>query len=146
MIRPTLALLALASLSGCAANGEFNPVGKHSAEMTPTQLAAWSAEAKYPANLKPGDDLRAAAIVSKDKGTIKIYNFTDQPVRDGRVWVNRSFVAKVDGIAPQSKVTIRTDQLYDGLGNTLASQKQDVGSVQLQSADRLFNLEGPALE
>ena len=84
--------------------------------------------------------------MSKDKETIKVYNFTSKPIGEAKVWVNRSFVFRIPGIAPQSKVVIKTDQLYNGLGNTFASQKADVSSVQVQTADGLYSVDGPAME
>jgi len=141
--RAALALLGLVVLSGCAANGEFNPVGQNSAEMTPPQLAAFAAKAQYPADMQASNDLRVAAIVSRDKETIEVYNFTDRPFSDAKVWVNKGFVAKVDGIAPMSKVTIATSKLYGPFGNTFASQEKSVSSVQLETSNGLFNLMGP---
>ena len=44
MLRRTLVLLALSSMAGCSATGEFNPVGQGAEkEMSPTQLAAFAA-------------------------------------------------------------------------------------------------------
>jgi hypothetical protein len=140
-------LAAFATLAGCSADAGFNPVGKSSEEMTPTQLAAYAATSKYPTEAQPSSDLRAAAIVNRDKGTIKIYNFSDRPIHAARVWVNKAFVAKIDGIAPQQKVTISTDKMYGPFGNTFADQKDTpIGTVQLQTDEGLFNLQGPAQE
>jgi hypothetical protein len=143
MLRTTLALLAVTTLVGCAANGEFNPVGRKSEEMTPTQLAAFAANSKYPADLQASNEARVGAVVSADKGTIKVFNFSERPIVNARVWVNKGYVAKVDGIPPQSKVTIATDKLYGPFGNTFASQEKTVSSVQVQTDEGLFNLMGP---
>jgi hypothetical protein len=150
MLRRTLVLLtmaALASAAGCSATGEFNPVGQGAdKEMTPTQLAAFAATSKYP-DTQPSNDLKIAAIVNRDKGTIKVYNFTGQPVHNAKVWVNRAYVAKIDGIAPQNKATVELDKLYGPFGNNFASQKDTpISSVQLQTDEGLFDVEGPAQE
>lgn len=145
----TLAAASLvAGLVGCAANGEFNPVGKSSAEMSPTELAAFAARAEYPATQPSADGLKAAAIVSRSDGTIKVYNFGDRAVNGAKVWVNRGFVAKVDGIPPQSHVTIKTDRLFGPFGNTFASQKDTLATlVQLQTDDGgMYTLMGPVQE
>lgn len=137
----TLAMTAMtaaaAGLAGCASNSG------HAQEMGPTQLAAYSARAQFPTT-QPQDLLRTAAIVNKDE--IKIYNFSNLPVGDSKVWVNRSYVYHIPGIAPQSKVVIKTKQLYDSMGNSLADQKADVSSVQLQTGDGFYNVLGPAMD
>jgi hypothetical protein len=150
MLRRTLVLLALAaaaSVAGCSANGEFNPVGQGAEkEMTPTQLAAFAATAKYP-DTQPLNGLKVAAIVNRDKGTIKIYNFSGQPIHNARVWINKAYVAKIDGVAPQNKATVEVDKLYGPFGNNFASQKDTpISSVQLQTDEGLFDVEGPAQE
>jgi hypothetical protein len=150
MLRRTLVLLtmaALASAAGCSATGEFNPVGQGAdKEMTPTQLAAFAATSKSP-DTQPSNDLKIAAIVNRDKGTIKVYNFTGQPVHNAKVWVNRAYVAKIDGIAPQNKATVELDKLYGPFGNNFASQKDTpISSVQLQTDEGLFDVQGPAQE
>ena len=149
MTRLNLTLLSAAVfLSGCAASGEFDPGGARSTAtepMTPTQLAAYAGNARYP-ETQASRELRASAIVSRDKGHIKIYNFDNEPLRDVRVWVNGSFVQPIDGIAPQSSVTVRTKELYDGLGNSFASKNEEVTRVELQTHDQLHRLWGPAAE
>ena len=149
-LRPNRAVLTLAAaslLAGCAANAGFNPVGQSSADMSPTQLAAFAARAEYPAT-QPSDGLKAAAIVSRGDGTIKVYNFGDRAIHGAKVWVNRGFVAKVDGIPPQSHVTIKMDRLFGSFGNTFASQKDTLATlVQLQTDDGgLYTLMGPVQE
>ena len=142
MIRHTFTTLAMAAavagLAGCSSSGSG-----HVTEMGPTQLAAYSARTQFP-ETRPTDSLRTAAIVNKD--AIKIYNFSTQPVGDAKVWVNRSFVIHIPGIAPQSKVVVKSSQLYDSMGNTLSDQKADVSSVQLQTADGFYNVQGPAMD
>jgi hypothetical protein len=147
MLRRTLLLLALTSVAGCSATGEFNPVGQGAdKEMTPTQLAAFAATAKYP-ETQPSNGLRVAAIVNRDKGTIKVYNFSGQPIHNARVWVNKAYVAKIDGIAPQNKASVDVDKLYGPFGNNFASQKDTpISSVQLQTDEGLFDVQGPAQE
>ena len=143
-IRGSLALGAAAALAGCAGGGggEFGTGGR---PLTDTQLAAWSARSEYPAQAQPSNELRAAAIVTRDKNTIKVYNFSDQPIRNAKLWVNKSYVTQVD-IAPMGKAVIRTDRFFNGLGNSFASQKQEVSQVQLETADAFYELMGPATE
>jgi hypothetical protein len=132
------ATVGMTGLAGCSSTGSAR-----APEMGPTQLAAFSARAQFPTT-QPQDLMHTAAIVNGDE--VKIYNFGTQPVGEGKVWVNHSFVYHIPGIAPQSKVAIKTKQLYDSMGNSLADQKADVSSVQLQTADGFFNVQGPAME
>lgn len=147
MLRRTMVLLALAAVAGCSAVGDFNPVGQGAEkDMTPTQLAAFAATAKYP-DTQPSSALKVAAIINHEKGTIKVYNFTGQAVHNAKVWVNKAYVAKIDGIAPQNKATVDLDKLYGPFGNNFASQKDTpISSVQLQTDEGLFDVEGPAQE
>jgi hypothetical protein len=150
LITRPLAILALGvfagSLTGCAAQAEFNPVGQNTKTMTSPQLAAWAARADYPTTAPAGDELKMAAIVDKADKTIKLYNFTGQPIRDSKLWVNRAFVTRIDGIPPRSKAEVKYDRLYDGLGNTFESHKQDVSMVQLEFDGKVHDTLGPATE
>jgi hypothetical protein len=141
----TLCLFA-ASLTGCAASAEFNPVAQNSKSMTDPQLAAWAARADYPSTQPNGGELKMATIVDKGDKTIKVYNFTTEPVRDAKLWVNRAFVSRIDGIPPLSKASVRYDRLYDGLGNTFESHKADVSLVQIEIDGRVHDMLGPATE
>ena len=134
------------SMAGCAGRAEFNPVGQNTKTMSPPQLAAWAAKADYPQEAQPGEDLKMAAIVDKADNTIKLYNFTGQPLRDSKLWVNRAFVTRIDGIPSLSKAEVKYDRLYDGLGNTFASHKTDVSLVQVEIDGKLHNTLGPATE
>lgn len=140
-------LVAVAGLSGCVGSGGRGSSASTSFdEMTPTQIAAWSATSKYPEANGTPRRMDVAVIVNKDQKTIKVYNFTGEAVRNAKLWVNKTFVAQIDGIAPGSKVLVRTDRLYDGVGNAFAKQKLEVSAVQLQTEQGLFDLHGPASE
>jgi hypothetical protein len=157
MSRQAVAVIVMAVLFGCAGgNRNRSPAVTESetssggvtppAEaMTDTQLAAHAGNAKFPA-ARPTDDRRLAAVVSRDRKIIKIYNFESNPIRAVNVWVNGSYVQPINGIAAQSKAIIRTDTLYNGLGNTFAGRNEEVARVQLETQDGLYNVMGPATE
>jgi len=156
MLRQSLAVLAVsavASVAGCSSGGGYGASASTPPQQVElqqpmqqaTELAAYSAKAAYP-ETQPIDTFKSAAIVNRETGLIKIYNFTDKPVGESKVWVNRSFVCRIPGIAPQSKVVISTNQLYDNSGNTFTSQKDPVSTVQLQTDHSFYNVEGPAME
>jgi len=69
-----------------------------------------------------------------------------EPIRAVNVWVNGSYVQPINGVAAQSKAVIRTDKLYNGLGNTFASRNEEVARVQIETQDGVYNVMGPATE
>jgi len=140
-------VLTLGLLAGCASSSK-STAGAASAsfdEMTPTQIAAWSATSRYPqtAPMKKND---VTIIVNQGKNTIKLYNLSGTPLRNSKLWVNKTFVAKVDAVAPQTNMVINTERLYDGVGNVFSKQKLEVTSVQLQTEEGLYDLLGPVEE
>lgn len=144
-MRRTCLSIVLACAAGCATSGVNNNGKLTAQEQTPTELAAYAGHATYPTTM-PAQDLRAAAIVGPGKKYIKVYNFSAEPVRDADIWVNGAFVQHIDGIAAQSSVTLRSDQIYNAMGKNFASQDEPVSRVQLKSADGLYTLQGPAAE
>ena len=154
MSRQAVAVILMAVLFGCAggsrnrgssATSTTGTVTPPAEAMSDTQLAAHAGNAKFP-SARPQDDRRIAAIVSKDRRTIKLYNFDTSPIRAVNVWVNGSYVQPITGVSGQSKAIIRTDKLYNGLGNTFASRGEEVARVQLETQDGLYNVMGPATE
>lgn len=142
-----LLALAASAISGCAAptdgSGGNGPLA--AAQLGPTQLAAYSARSQYP-QTQPGNSKHLAAIVSRDKATIEVFNFGDERVGDGKLWVNRSYVVPVTGIAPHSHISLRTDQLYNSVGSSLSGQAADISSVQIETNSAFENLQGPVTQ
>lgn len=157
MSRQAVAVILMAVLFGCAGGNRNRSAAVTTSEttsagvtppaeaMTDTQLAAHAGNAQFP-KTRPSDDRRLAAVVSHDRKTIKIYNFESNPIRAVNVWVNGSYVQPINGIAAQSKAVIRTDKLYNGLGNTFASRSEEVARVQIETHDGVYNVMGPATE
>ena len=149
MTRYSLIALTLLSIVGC---GPKNSGGAGSNEKmtaqapTPTELAAYAGHATYPSSQQANNDLRAAAVVSPNRDAIKIYNFTAQPLRSVDVWINGAYVQHVAGIPPQGSVTVRSTDLYNGLGKSFASQQEPVSRVQVKTSDGFYNVMGPASE
>ena len=150
MLKQIVPLAVLAALVGCQAGAEFNPqFGKSDREAQQaqqTQLAAFAASAEYPRETQASDNLRAAAVINRENDTIRVYNFSDRPLRDAHVWVNGAYVHKVDNIPPNGSVTIRRANFYDSTGRSLASQSTSANRVQVQWGDELYNLQGPVYE
>ena len=149
MLRTSLIVVAVLLVAGCGAK---QPGGSASNEKmtaqapTATELAAYAGHATYPSSQQANNDLRAAAVVSPGRDAIKIYNFTAQPLRSVDVWINGAYVQHIGGIPPQGSVTLRSADLYNGLGKSFASQQEPVSRVQVKTADGFYNVMGPASE
>jgi len=138
MLRQTFAALAFATMVGCSANTNFQPFAAGHEEQA--QLAAYAASTPYPHDTKIEESHRAAALIDPKSDTVEVLNFSDQPMRDVNVWVNGTFVRKVDVIAPHGTRTVTANQLYDASGHTLAALKSTPTKVELQADDRLWGL------
>ncbi|MDB5354360.1 MAG: hypothetical protein JWN24_813 [Phycisphaerales bacterium] len=151
-----LAAFAAAAIAGCASTNsdggktsatEPNGPARMTAEApTSTEMAAYAGAHVFPSNMTPSSDLRAAALVSADRNAIKVYNFSGEPLHDVEVWVNGAYVQRVQGIPASGSVTIRTINLYNGMGRNFASQSEPVSRVQVRDSRGLYNLLGPASE
>jgi len=143
-----LALLAVIAAAGCSSNpfGPGDDARLAAQAPTDAELAAYAGSHKYPAT-QPAKELKAAAIVDRNRGMIKVYNFSDQPIQDTDVWVNRSYVAHLRGIAAASApVQIRFSDLFNSLGQRFSSQNEQVRIVQVEENGTLYSLLGPAAE
>jgi hypothetical protein len=153
MFRRTIVLLSAMALGGCASGHGMFSSSDTSAETnraavarpTSEELAAYAGHAKFP-DTQAKTDLAVASIVSPDKTTIKIYNFSSNDLRNVDVWVNGSYVQHVSGISPQSSVLIHTAELYNGLGKSLAGQSEPISRVQVQTDEGLYTTWGPAAD
>jgi hypothetical protein len=149
MVRQGLALVLVSLLAGCQAGATFNPrMGRTAAPTSEerTRLAAFAASAQYPQQVQAQDNLRAAATVNREDGTIRILNFSDRPLRDATVWVNGSFVQRLDVVPPNGSVILDRGQFYDATGRSLADQRTTATRIQLQWGEELYNLMGPIVE
>lgn len=147
MIRTMLATALVAGLVGCS--GSFESMGKRSSEPTAeARLAAYvaSSENAYPRDMNASDELRAAAVVNRKDNTIRIYNFTNAPLQDVKLWVNQGYVRQLDTIPANGSKRVTFGELYNDNARTFAGSDTPITSLQLQTQDGLFNLQGPAYE
>jgi hypothetical protein len=107
------------------------------------ERAAFASTARFPADMRATDDLRATAMIGRDG--IKIANATDREIKDAKVWVDGTYVTQVNSIPPHSVATINRTDLSDRNGN-LPAATNDFKQVQLQTRDNLYNLQGPVYE
>ena len=133
------------SASSAASGSGSSDMDPPAEAMTDTQLAAYAGNAKYP-QTQPKSDWRVAAIVSKDRKMIRIYNFENQPLRTVNLWVNTAYVQPIQGVPARGRTVVRTDKLYNALGDTFAKRSPEVSQVQLETREGLYTLLGPATE
>lgn len=144
MLRTSLVLVAAMAVAGCESQNDSARVATNAP--TVPQLAAYAGSRQYPTTMPVIDHFRIAAVVNRASGIIKIYNFDSRPVRDANVWVNKTFVQHINGIAPNSSAIIRSGDLYNGLGQSFASLNSPVSVVQVEMDNQLLNAQGPAAD
>jgi hypothetical protein len=132
-------------LAGCAQSGQDGNSKLTAEAPTPTELAAYAARHKFP-QTQPSDDLKVAALLSLDRTSIRIYNFSNEPLPEVDVWVNRAWLQHVRGIGANGSVTIKTADLYNAFGKNFSSQSEPVSKVQLEIDGRFYNAMGPVTE
>ena len=149
MLKRSLALVGALALAGCGTD-MFGPNDSaRLAAQAPTnaELAAYAGSHKYPTTQPAKDNLKVASIIDPNRGVLKVYNFSNQPIQDGNVWVNQSYVQHIRGIAPGSApVLIREGDLYNNLGQRFSSQQEHVRTVQIETAGNLYTVMGPGAE
>ena len=153
MRRQAVAVMVMALLFGCAsrsrstgARSNVTPTMDPPAEaMTDEALAAHAGGTNFPAE-RASDGRRVAAIVTADRRVIKLYNFENEPIRAVNVWVNGAYVQPLRAIPAHSKAPIRTDKLFNKLGDRFSQRGEEVSRVQLETQEGLFNALGPATE
>ena len=149
MLHKSLAILAIAGLTGCAASVEPIGLGDSGRQVDQrAQLAAYAAaeENQYPQDAEVSDDMNVAAIVYRDSNTIRVYNFSDQTLRNAKLWINQNYVHRLDKIPANSSVRVNFGGLYKSDGRTFAQAQAPITSVQLQADDSMYRVQGPAYE
>jgi hypothetical protein len=144
MCRAILLACALAAAGCASSNGDSARMSTPA--LTAPQLAAYAASHPFPANANVTDQLKVAAIVNRGNSTIKIYNFDPKPIRDAEVWINKAYVQRVSGIAPNSSALIRFDELYNGIGQNFANPTGPVSTVHVRMEGNIYSILGPAAE
>jgi hypothetical protein len=95
--------------------------------------------ARYPDDLKPSDDLHAAATIDRATRTLRVTNYSSKDVRGGDLWVSETFVTPIPDLAAGASVSVPLDGFYDRDGHRLPALA-DTGKLQLQSAGKLYNI------
>jgi hypothetical protein len=147
MFRTILATVLIGALAGCSAKLEPVGMGDGSSSQE-AQLAAYAAseENQFPRDAEASGDFHAAAVVNRDDGTIRIFNYTNEPINNAKLWVNQSYVRRLDAIPANGSKRVSFSELYNSKAQTFTAAKAPITSVQLQTGDRLHNVLGPAYE
>ena len=130
-----LALGLVGLLGGCAAN-----------EMETRRDVTRAALASYPGGAQESRDVRVSAVDDPGRKRIELYNLTDRTVTAPTVWVNGTYLTRMEGLPPRGSATVRyADLIESGRGvNDLASSGNSVRKVELQTGDGLFTVLGPS--
>ena len=154
MFRRTIVLAgviaAASALPGCSTSASFNPgrLGRSDDPTMRTQLTAFAAseENRYPQNAEVSDDIRAAALVNRAGGAVRLYNFTNDTISEMKVWVNKAYVTPIRAIAANDKVIIPRAHFYSSQGIPLSQTTAGITQVQIERGGRLYNVLGPAFD
>ncbi len=138
-------ILTGAALVGCGGAGHDGSAKTTADALTPTELAAYAASHKIPTT-PATDELRVAALISADRSTIRLYNFTSSPLAEIDVWVNGAWLQHVRGIGANNSVMVKTTDLYNAFGKNFASQSEPVTRVQLHIGGKFYNAMGPVTQ
>ena len=141
MTRYAISFLALSTLVGCSGSTSLlSSDGKDD-----TQRAAWAATVKYPTDKKPSTDLKATLVV--DGSDLKIYNATTQQLTDIKVWVNGTYVTRVDRISANGHLTLSRGEFFDSIGTKLSNRDVEIARIEIETLDgHLYTLQGPIRE
>ncbi len=139
MFRKSIAVFALASVVGCSSSTSFQPFASNGPEER-AQFAAYAATAKYPSDMKASDEFKAVALINPKNESVKIVNFSDEPIRNANVWVNGTFVYKVGTIPSHGAIVIDREQLYDTTGDTMRRLNSTANRVEIQAGEHLYML------
>jgi hypothetical protein len=146
MFRVTSLLLGAALAAGCSTSAQVDNPFAGGGGGNEAEMAAFAASSEFPADVEASDDLRATVLVNRNDRTIQVINASNQAIRDARIWINGSFVGRLDNLPANGAVTLPMDAFYDRTGTRLSDVQAGANRVQLQSGDTLYNLQGPVFE
>lgn len=132
---PLLGAAALAMATACATPMDNN--------QSTENLAAYSAQTSYPDSVKNEDSTTMGAVYEPGVHLLRVLNFGQNSVNDADLWINGTFVFKVESIPPDSYVKLSLSKFYDHDGHSFTDTQATVTKVQLHLGDRMWTLLGP---
>jgi hypothetical protein len=130
-----LAAATLALLAGCAQQRQ-----------AARRDATVAALASYPGNPQRSERSPVAAVDYRKHKRVEVLNLGDAPLQAPMVWVNRTYVAKIPTIPARGTAAVNyQDLIQQGEGvRDLAVTKDTVTTVEVQTAEGLYSVLGPA--
>jgi hypothetical protein len=112
------------------------------------QAISAAATAHYPGNPSTSRDVQAAAINYVDKKYVEIHNLGTQSIPAGTVWVNGTYMTRIEAIAPKSFATVKYGALLEAgaPANDLKHLNQPIAKVEVQTDKGLFSVQGPTIK
>ncbi|HEX4055981.1 MAG TPA: hypothetical protein VHX86_17085 [Tepidisphaeraceae bacterium] len=107
------------------------------------KLAAYAGSVGYPSDVKTEESTTMGTAVDSDEKAIRIFNFGENELDGADIWINGSFVYKIDSLPGKSHVKLRLADFYDHDGHSFADTSATVTRVQIHAGDRLWTLLGP---
>jgi len=113
-------------------------------EQQPNQkLAAYAASVSFPGNTHAEDSTNVGAVIEPGSKNVRIYNFGQNELDGSEVWLNSTFVYKVDSLPGKGVVSLRLADFYDHDGHSFADTTATVSEVQVHAGDHVWKLLGP---
>ena len=134
---PLLAGAGLAMATACSSTTDNPEPSEH--------LAAYAASTSYP-NAHAEQAGQLGAIVEPNAKVIRILNFGQKEVDSCEVWLNGTFVYKVDSIPGEGYVSLHESNFYDHDGHAFSDTQSTPTKIELRSGDHLWSLLGPIIQ
>src|SRR5688500_493737 len=134
-------LAALGILAGCGPKtNKVSGVGSEARD-----AISLAATARYPGRATTSPDVQLTAVDYTDKDYLEIHNPGTTSVPQSTVWVNGTFLTRIEGIPPKGFVTVQHASLLEAgnPANDLRKLKQNVSKVEVQTGRGLFTVQGP---
>jgi hypothetical protein len=112
------------------------------------QAISEAAVARYPGNPMTSRDMQLMAVNYPEKKYLEIHNPGNTSVPQSTVWVNGTFMTKIDGIPPKGVVEVQHGALLEAgpATNDLRALNQPVAKVEIQTSRGLFTVQGPTIQ
>jgi hypothetical protein len=133
----------LALVAGCEQSDKVSAVGPEA-----RQAISAAATAHYPGHARTSDEVQVAAINYQEKDYLELHNLGTQSVPASNVWVNGTFMSRIEGIAPKSYVTVKHGALLEAgpATNDLKHLNQPVAKVEIETDRGLYTVQGPTIK
>jgi hypothetical protein len=130
-------MISVAAIAGCSTS--------NSPQQPDVQLSAYAAQANYP-NSQPEMAKNVGTILQPGSKTIRILNFGQNSLNNSDVWLNGTYVYKVDTIAGNGYVDVHEADFYDHAGHSFADQQAVPTKIEIRNGDHLWTLLGPIVQ